>query len=295
MTEEQHSQLPENTYATHAEITITPLGYRLPFATNEAASGYANSQTLVQIATGVGIERHMPVYYTGYHNTDSDLTTVESFVPLSMRDAIWGTVTKTGQTFGGVTGIPRHWNRYAVLPQMLTSSLSGTRTSITLLKFIKLMNVNDVKGSALINYKYDFKNGMVKSNSKQDWNMVDTTQILNGVYDGPITKNAAPTGEYQKSSHWKIDNNYWMDIEKANTSSQIMGQKLSSTTPPLIYFGVYPVQSNAPMAASPTFSPVVVNWKVTTKLHLRSSTNFIYDDFIPLKPVSYTHLRAHET
>ena len=44
---------------TTCPIKVTPLGYRLPFATNETDSTYTNSQTLIQIGYGIGINNQM--------------------------------------------------------------------------------------------------------------------------------------------------------------------------------------------------------------------------------------------
>ena len=76
MSQAEHNLLPRGAYATQIKMKVTPLGYRLPFATNDAASGYANAQTLVQIAHGIGLEHSFPVAMMSYTAADTDLTKV---------------------------------------------------------------------------------------------------------------------------------------------------------------------------------------------------------------------------
>lgn len=272
----QYKQLPKIAYATHAEINITPLGYRLPFATNEAASGYANSQTVVQIAKGIGLERHIPIAVVGYSNTDADPTSIEGFnESLDIESSIWGNKTQ----IGAVTGIPRHYNQYASIMQ--TSAAFG---SPMLLKFIDVFNCNDVKGSNFIQYKYDFKNGLLTS--PDDFgdvgNILQQQELLQGVYRGPVTT-VIKDRKIQTEQLQYPDTNkfgYWDLIEKSYFFSNTLGQEQSPRQPPLIYFGVFPVQSNAALTSKATFSPAVVMWKVSTKLNIRINTNYIYDSML---------------
>lgn len=52
----QFLDLPERTFVKSCDFKVTPLGYRLPFATNQTNTGCANSQLVVQIATAVGLD-----------------------------------------------------------------------------------------------------------------------------------------------------------------------------------------------------------------------------------------------
>lgn len=272
----QFKELPKIAYATHAEINITPLGYRLPFATNEAASGYANSQTVVQIAKGIGLERHIPMAVVGYSNTDSDPTSIEGFNEnIDLESSIWGNKTQ----IGAVTGIPRHYNQYASVMQS-----TGATGSPMLLKFIDVYNCNDVKGSNFIQYKYDFKNGLLTSPTTYGDinNILSQQELLLGVYRGPITTTIKNQKLQTEQLQYPDTNNfgYWDLIEKSYFFSNTLGQEQSPRQPPLIYFGVFPVQSNAALTSKATFSPAVVMWKVSTKLNVRINTNYMYDSML---------------
>ena len=72
----EYNAMPLWTYARNCKIKVTPLGYRLPFATNEATSTYANSQTIVQVATTVGLNTQINLVESGYILDQTDLTNV---------------------------------------------------------------------------------------------------------------------------------------------------------------------------------------------------------------------------
>ena len=54
-------------------------GYRLPFASGDAATTFANSQTLVQVVSAVGMEYHIPVSIGGYTVTGDHLTEISGY------------------------------------------------------------------------------------------------------------------------------------------------------------------------------------------------------------------------
>lgn len=267
-------------WATHAEFDITPLGYRLPFATNEAASGYANSQTLVQIATSVGLERHFGVFINGYNNSDADPTTTESYNDSwSPDNMIWG---QGSTNLGAVIGIPRHHNRYATIyfePKSNMSEPGSTAFHPRLVQYMDISNVNDVKGGPVIKYKYDFKCAPIAMPDRLNI-YADTNNIRNfGMHRGPQpTTGYGQLIEYQQNE--VLTNNYvnlidWtntnLPLEKSPYMSTFISQDMSVKSPPLIYFGCLPIQSNAPLSTKATFSPGVVVWKITARLHVRGS------------------------
>lgn len=267
-------------WATHAEIDVTPLGYRLPFATNEAASGYANSQTLVQIATSVGLERHFGVFLNGYTNNDADPTSVESYNDdWQLRKLIWG----DGYTdLGTVIGIPRHHNRYATIIYNHRNQLHDpgfTAEHPRLVQYMDVSNVNDVKGGPIIKYKYDFKCAPITMPERFDlFGGLNVKRNL-GLHRGPnpiystgdtIVFDGKDVYTNKKTNliNW---NDLTLPLEKSPYMSHFGTQDMSNKSPPLIYFGCLPIQSNAPLANKATFSPGVVVWKISTKLHVRGS------------------------
>ena len=117
MSQTEYNLMPKGAYATQIKMKVTPLGYRLPFATNDAASGYANAQTLVQIAHGVGLEHSFPVAMMSYTAADNDLTKVTGVTdPWASKDRLHTMLYGTGANAAipAVYGVPRHNNSYAV-------------------------------------------------------------------------------------------------------------------------------------------------------------------------------------
>ena len=158
MSKAEYSLLPRGAYATQIKMKVTPLGYRLPFATNDAASGYANAQTLVQIAHGVGLEHSFPVAMLSYTAADTDLTKVTGITdPFATKDRLHTMLYGTGADAGipATYGVPRHNNSYAVI-------ISPDKDEKILLdQFYTIQNINDIKGTPIINYSYETKNGIL--------------------------------------------------------------------------------------------------------------------------------------
>lgn len=150
MSPAEWSNITRGTYATSCKIKITPLGYRLPFAINDTKAGYANSQTLVQIAHGVGIEMDAPVIKAKYNVADTDLTeviSVERYFDTETSSHLYGS-NQISCSFG----IPRHINQYAMF---------CTWNTFNLMKYITISNINDTKGMPVIDYSHEFKNGLL--------------------------------------------------------------------------------------------------------------------------------------
>lgn len=293
-------------WATHAEISVTPLGYRLPFATNEAASSFANSQTLVQIATGVGMERHFPTLINGYTNSDANPTNVESYNnKWDPKQMIWG---NGYADIGACVGIPRHHNRYATFVFGIKADVVGNAAGgiehPRLLQYMDISNVNDVKGGPVINYKYDFKSAALSMPTRIDIYGATRNERYMGMHRGPTPVNlngrTISIDQDQISSNNYVTDVAWDDhrlpLEKAPYMSHFPTQDLSPKVPPLIYFGCLPIQSNAPLTSTATFSPGVVAWKITCKLHVRGSfknTGNGIPSMMALDPVVNTRLLGH--
>ncbi|KAF7495458.1 hypothetical protein SSS_05932 [Sarcoptes scabiei] len=200
--------------------------------------------------------------------------------PESLSDKIWG----SSNEIGAVTGVPRHLNQYCCIPSIDNS------TSPRLLNFLTLENVNDVKGNSVLNYEYSFKTAWIKIPSqtadRDEKLFASDVEQAQGVYGGPVLtklrpgKARTPGKEIVSYPSLQLSNNngYFFPIEKSFFMSTSPEEKPNAKVPPLLYFGVYPIQSNAPLANKTTFSPGVVMWKIKTKLHLRGSWNFVFDE-----------------
>ena len=299
MTNAEFDQLPLGSYATHCEIKVTPLGYRLPFTTNEATSTFANSQTLVQVATATGLNTIMNGFVGSYTTDPADLTrptgsSANSDVPEVTLYGLDGGI-------GANMGVPRHWNHYWTMLTPAPPGLSpSTVASPNLLNHMKVENVNDVKGTPLVNYSYKFRNGILKFPSTTQFNYFnDATNLPEGNYmPGWKTRIIQSTGittprrqelygdATQKDTSGlaaAIQTSIKTDIEKADTCTRQYNDPTHPDRPPLVFFGVLPVQSNPALAPTATFADIVVQWQVQTCLYITYQANYVH----PLLDIYY--------
>lgn len=293
MNHNEYKNLPAYSYATDVKIKVTPLGYRLPFETNEAVSEYANSQTLVQICYAIGLNNQVNMFDAPYNNDQSDLTT-----PTGLRaeddpyERLYGSTGQDG-TIGMNVGIPRHWNRYAVL----VDTASGRTPN--LMDLICIQNVNDCKGTPVINYEYQFKNGLLKTGDitrNQDGAFgLTTAKPMGNEYPlwsdkriGQTTaaQPAIPIPQnhllysYSASTHHStttadgLNLHYDQPIDKAPFLVRQEGDHTTPDHPPLVHVGVMPVQSNAVLGPTASFSNVAVQWMIQTEITVHYHYNY---------------------
>lgn len=293
MTQSQHQQLPDLSYAKTCRIKVTPLGYRLPFGTNEASAGFANSQTLVQIGYGVGINTQMNMAEVGYMATAPDYTDITGFIDTNLRQTINGTTNSSD--IGCSMGVPRHWNNYTVLLAPTTQLGNPNLTDL-----ISIQNVNDCKGTPVIDYKYDYKNGLLKY-ANQAGTLQKTGMNINfasfhgldngfnnivGQTHGGFTAGGSLTafsGVDQVNNNARLINVttapapfggmgvsdfdwYTRRVEKSHWLANQEGQMLTPDRPPLVHFGCMPVQANPPLADPPVFANCAVQWEVEAEM-----------------------------
>lgn len=275
MTQREFQEMPSGAYATRCEVKVTPVGYRLPFATNEAASSYANSQTLVQIGSAVGINKVMNGFIAAYTSDPGDLTLPTGNPNTSIpryENILYG----NEQAIGTQVGIPRHWNRY----WMMVNNTASKRCP-NLSQFVKIQNINDVKGTPVVNFEYNFKNGLLKD---PETNPIDTAapgENKNyGLPEGKVPQLFFLRRQDNKTTVLQQLNgmiyNYETEIERCSFQTRHAGQTVSSDAVPLVYFGVYPVQKNAALSPTPEFADVVVQWCIETKLYVKVNQNLLH-------------------
>lgn len=290
MTPAQFEALPPWTYAKTCRIKITPLGYRLPFATNEANSTYANSQTLVQIAYSVGLNTKWNMITAGYNTGANDLTDPTGYdTSIAYDELLYGTNVEDPEaegSLGASIGVPKHLNMY-------TTIVKGTSTyeDPPLLDHICIQNVNDCKGIPIINYEYTFKNGLIKMPNRefvQRQRMRQGFQIPQalGENEPPLVDSTGNSGALSgvhppntiNQSNLGVFNSYKTLIEKAPLFNRQLGQCQQPDRPPIVHFGVMPVVASAALATTPAYSDVVVQWMV--ECELSTETNFNYADTV---------------
>lgn len=289
MSNREWDSLPPGAYATHCSIKVTPLGYRLPFATNEATSTFANSQTLVQIVSGVGINNQMDCMINQYTTDPSDLSKPTGQQGVT-RDYLQKLLYGSDIDIGSNMGIPRHLNMY------LTLIHSHDQATPNLLPLVNIRNINDTKGTPSINYDYSYKMGVLKAPSRAHYSALLQNNVVLREGNNPMgwwarnllqNVDTLPTGrglsmwaedgakENNTSQQIGFDFAYQTRIEKADVMTRNMNDRASPDAPPLITFGCMPVQSNAALAPTATFADVVVQWQIETTLHVNYHLNYL--------------------
>lgn len=289
MTITEYNQLPVGAYAKKATCKITPVGYRLPFATNDTSSGYANSQTLVQIVTGVGLNKMLNMRVAGYTADNSDLTLPTGYTEPSPNETFfYGTGISTGAgTIGLCTGQAGHWNKYATIYNP-RSGVQGSNLgrSPLLMNHVKIQNVNDTKGIPVIDYEYHFKNGLLVGQDDMSihiaapimegnralgwWERNKQPNLLADRLDMGVTSREVPQPGVD------IYDWYNCQIEKSMFMTKNVGHHHEPDYPPFAFFGVMPVQANAALAAVKKFSDVVCQWQIEVSLEVGSNYSPIY-------------------
>lgn len=330
MSPAEYDNLPTFSYAKNCKIKVTPLGYRLPFATNEATSTYANSQTIVQIASAVGLNTQYNFLEAGYLLDQTDLTNVGTLINANASDytaSLYGSAGNVG--LGACMGIPRYWNNYATIinyEQDEDPSFNNISNPM-LINFMKIQNVNDCKGTPIINYRYDYKNGLLKFPDQfqrralhfgeaagtppvQQSNSInygfenivsqiplDTSGTANKLSDVANRKTNQLTGSLNYLG------GYNQRVEKCHWLTRQPGQNLTADRPPLVHFGCMPVQSNAAMANKATFANVCVIWQIETEMEVEYTYDFVtagtdvvnFKSFDPLRLDIYDNQDQYNT
>ena len=296
----EFDNLPKWSYATQARIKITPLGYRLPFATNEASSGYANSQTIVQIASGIGLNTQMPCMEGAYNISEADPTDVGSVQTLynyvDYVKTLYGNISQTGidGASGACLGLPVPWNNYTIIPHLDEGSISTDANLPMLTNFLNIRNINDCKGTPIINYSYSTKNGLLKwdplafqrkiiaRGDATNWHAIDngfnSSIAIRNPDKGATSTTAAGKQIFetiQQPLQDLIAPSYDMRLEKSHWMVLNDGQNLTADRPPLLHFGVLPLQSNPALATTPKWSSVAAIWEVECELDVTMNNDFL--------------------
>lgn len=312
MTPQEFVALPHNAYAIKSTCKITPLYYRTPFPIGDTAPGAANAQTGVQIMMATGLNKIMNCGTSGYTaSSATNLTKVTALSnPAADANFYYGSTGADPSNLGLQIGLPKHYNNYLQIYSPAGNGVSDGRAP-DLMRYAKIINVNDVKGIQVCDHEYHYKNGMIKFPKhyvSEDTGTVlgqPATGIIRVIPEGnralgwwsrnhkrtvPIIGNdpyydIGHSGRGDKSNSLTenantINGYYTTFIEKAPYMTRNVGHHHEPDAPPLCCFGVLPLQSNAALASTPTYSDVVVQWEV--KLTLTVGVHFK-----PLYPGDY--------
>lgn len=303
----EYSQLPAFTHAKACRIKVTPLGYRLPFQTNEAAAGYANSQTLVQIAHSVGLNTMYDITATTYSIDPANPTVVTKTdsVEDDYVSKLYGNPdAAAGRIIGANVGVPVHLNLYTGI--LSCRDKSGALTAgetVNLIDNMQIQNVNDTKGVPIINFQHEFKNGLLNVPNQvidsQRRKYIGTTpapgtnvwaeasegvnQTAFSTYNSfPNPSKPAGFGETGDTTNNSFDQQdpltaitYNRCIEKSFWLQNQAAQHQTPDYTPLLHYGCMPVPNNPALATAETYSPCVIQWQVECELMCEVNLNSI--------------------
>nr|ASU47552.1 ORF2 [Lone star tick densovirus 1] len=264
LTPYEFHDLPKGTFARQCKVKVTPLGYRLPFATGTAQAGFANSQLVVQCCSAVGLNKLIPMLEGPYKVNQSDMTSpqydeTEEDLTLHYVQKLYGV---DNNTVPSCVGVQRHYNNY-------TTICFPFKDTPRLLEWMSIQDINMTKGNPIINYEYNFKCAPLKDIANTTEAIADTGFYL---YAG---RNAESwRGRYFEE--FKHDNQvgipkrdeltYYHNIEKASSFCRELNHTTTPEMPPSVHFGIMPVQSNTPLAETAQFSPACGLFEVETEL-----------------------------
>lgn len=293
----EYTNLPHWAYATKVGIKVTPLGYRLPFATNEATSVYANSQTIVQIASGVGLNTQMAVLEAEVNiikTAPTDIVTLKGGSDtITFNNIFYGNDSATGVSgLGACLGIPMTWPIYTTLPIFDRDDANLSTNMPMLTNFLSIQNINDKKGVPVIDYQYSTKNGLLKwkEDAFQRRHMSDSTagftHYLNAGFNHskPVYLQSSPlTDVYTTHTPQQVRHateellkpTYDFRLEKSHWLVRNNGQNITASRPPLLHFGVLPVQSNPVMDTTPEYAACGGLWEVETFMDVTLQFDFM--------------------
>lgn len=283
MDEGEFARLPPYAFAKKCKLSVKPLGYRLPFATNATASTFANSQTLVQCCWATGLNHKFNGVVAGYGNNSAG----NASKPTSLvRDSgaagkLYGNATE----IGAIVGVPRLWNWQYTIEQ------HASMASMHLMKAYTICNVNDVKGTTVCSLEYTYHCAPLTRNYS------DANNFKYGIAtnERPRTfQRSRPGLSTAAASTSASTNNYIVDSRQSNRDSEFVlkytqpvekgwfmsigNGKLIDKAPPHLNFGCMPLQSNTALAEAATFSDVVIQWEVSTELEVGFITDSAYSD-----------------
>lgn len=297
----EFAALPKWCRMVSSHVKVTPDGYKLPFQTNEANASFANSQTIVYIQTAIGLEEHYLLFNGQYTSAASDLTLVTGLVStgtapnidlegIDISQIIYGS-TQESQPLGCNIGIQRHLNNYMVI---VSTPDNNAGYSPNLIDNSLVQNINDCKGSPVCEIENHYENGLLKLGgaNSEVYNALASGVILplgnksnnaHGVNQvSSLTAGSAPIQTRTAGISNSVQEGFFgynFPIEKNVFFTRQYNQMTDSKLPVCGYFGVQPVQSNAVLAATPTFSNVSAIWTIQTECDIVCEANQFKDGY----------------
>lgn len=293
MSSAQYDLLPIGTTAVSCKIRVTPKGYRCNFQTNASTTTYANTQHTIFGLSAVGLNKSL----FGTHQRIAEVDAVEKMKPTKFEkpvsavwtERMWGTnpneVKDTGLPM--CLGIHRAMPFYYALCQPKFTTKSTSKVGYQhLRRMMKEWDFNAAMGQPIVNYEYQFKNGMLKPREAYIMPIDDVPECVvrrdRGTNNTKLVVDATGTFTWtdeHKENKKQAEFTYNTDIEKPMLRGYT-DTPLDEEVQPYVYFGVGPIISSAPFESTKSYTSVQAIWYVEAEITLSNvlDTDFTHSD-----------------
>lgn len=292
MDREEWMRLPKFAEAKRSTISVSFKGFRTPFQTGNDKVGYANSTTYVELAHCVGINEKVDCMEGVIEVTNGEISKIKpNEEKWAMEHSLYGHSDTAGtvMTIGANTGVIRHWNKYLSVIQPPKTASVGAEQTMHLLKYYTIQNAQNCMGAEIINHTYNYRVGLLKGDSDNDqWEWMTRvaantatdrtaftigtsgpqtfTQMCGDAFgsDAQLYDQKVRYFESQRSALNRLQ--YATVVEKAAFIKRGI-EHHNGHAPPLVCFGMMPLQANALAADGPvSFSDLVGYWEIKTTM-----------------------------
>lgn len=294
LTRAEFDNLSMYSIADRCRISVRPLGYRIPFATNQSISENANSSaTLVQVVFGTGLN----------HKFDGSLgkITAASANPAKPTSFNFTGIDLESLLYAGewasCLGTAPFYNQYYSINKFATPNLQLPQMPM-LMKAVTIVNIADVRGEPIEHVEYKFKCAPLKwgtplhtSSSLYHPGRSNAYYISSNKDTVTMPPNTGQRDYRSDAGHLFLDLEiasgesqnfeYIHQIEKCNYYVWRPEGEFSSILPPHINFGCMPLRSDVPITTDNrqiTALPVTVIWEISTELIVREIHDFPLPD-----------------
>nr|QCE20586.1 structural protein [Melipona quadrifasciata densovirus] len=294
MTQAEYYSIPPHSWAAHCHIKVTPLGYRAPFVTNETIAQFANSQTIVQCVSGVGLNKVMNGVLAPYTFDATDPTNVTGI------DVAKNLPTAEAYSERAIATEPIWWNCFWT--PLCYKDENNKQHWPMLAKYYDVQNVNDCKGTPVINYEYNFKVSPLKWDTNFDQfqsinqpipegnnNISYSWRNVSNPNDNKKRGATAYTATGQTMGvELKDDPNFDYNtcIEKSFFMTVNCGNSVTPDAPPLLHFGTMPLSTSTQMNEY-KYAPLICIWEIETNLTVHYSMDYLLNDRYLLIPQAW--------
>lgn len=286
MSPAEYDKLPQQSRAVSCKVTITPKGFRTSFATAQNASTYSNSNHTIFGVHAIGLNKHV----FGGHRIVNQRNPTEPMVVLSTgaigttayKDILWGkdaTDPNFLVDFPNCICVKRSLPIYWLLHVHEKGQTNRNQIAYGFPQLREHVTEWDFAGHVnkpLINYSYNFKNGIIKSR-KGFWAYNELNRepgdetFMGGSINLESTMNISKQGELTRINVAATERRpivvagYDTNIEKPMMGGY-MDTNYNIKVQPLVYVGIQPIEANYPEAGQEAYTNVQANWLIETEL-----------------------------